>query len=283
MAILDGKKLAHSLRAMLRSEVAAFEAKTGRVPSLHVVLVGDDPASHLYVRNKSRACAKAGISSVEHRLPASVEQGEIFSLVRRLNDSDTVDGILLQLPMPPQINSLALLEAINPAKDVDGFHSTNVGRMVTGQPALLPCTPKGCLRLLDHVGVSLEGCSAVVVGRSNIVGKPMAMLLLSRHATVTICHSRTQHLAHIVAEADLVVAAVGHPGLIKGEWIKSGATVLDVGSNQLPDGSFVGDVEFETASTRAAWITPVPGGVGPMTIACLLENTLEAAKRRMKV
>ncbi|MCU0663199.1 MAG: bifunctional methylenetetrahydrofolate dehydrogenase/methenyltetrahydrofolate cyclohydrolase FolD [Myxococcota bacterium] len=265
----------------MRAEVADFQAKTGRAVSLHVVLVGDDPASHLYVRNKARACAKVGIASVEHRLAATVLQAEILSLVKRLNADRAVDGILLQLPMPAHVESLALLEEIDPAKDVDGFHSTNVGRMMTGRPALLPCTPKGCLRLLDSADIPIDGRSAVVVGRSNIVGKPMAMLLLSRNATVTICHSHTQHLAHLIAEADIVVAAVGKASLIKGEWIKSGAAVVDVGSNQLEDGRFVGDVDFETASVRAAWITPVPGGVGPMTIACLLENTVEAAKRRL--
>lgn len=282
MAILDGRKLAESLRAALKAEVAFFEAKHGRVPALHVILVGDDPASHLYVRNKSKACAKVGIASVEHRLLASTDSAELVGLVRRLNVDPRVDGILLQLPVPSHIDSLALLDEIDPAKDVDGFHTTNIGRLMSGRSGLTPCTPKGCLKLLDHAGVELDGKNAVVVGRSNIVGKPMAMLLLSRNATVTICHSHTQHLAHIVADADVVVAAVGRAGLIKGQWIKSGAAVLDVGSNQLEDGSFVGDVEFEVAATRAAWITPVPRGVGPMTIACLLENTLEAARARWR-
>ncbi|MCP4677138.1 MAG: bifunctional methylenetetrahydrofolate dehydrogenase/methenyltetrahydrofolate cyclohydrolase FolD [Deltaproteobacteria bacterium] len=281
MALLDGKKLAKSIRRQVKEQVAGFIDKHGRPPTLDVVLVGEDPASQIYVRNKARACLKAGLGHHEHRLPVDTPARELLALVRSLSADDKVDGVLVQLPLPDHISPDVVTSAISPQKDVDGFHPTNLGNLFAGKPGLRPCTPVGCMKLLDEAGVVLEGKNAVVVGRSNIVGKPMAMMLLERHASVTICHSRTQKLAHVVAEADVVVAAVGHPAVIDGEWIKRGAVVIDVGMNRLEDGSLVGDVGFDAATSRASWITPVPGGVGPMTVACLISNTLQAAKRRL--
>lgn len=281
MALLDGKKIAASIRKEVKSRVAEFARVHGRAPGLTVILVGEDQASQIYVRNKGRACKKTGIFSTEHRLPAETSQKELLDLIEKLNNDDTVDGILVQLPVPEQINPEAIIQAIDPAKDVDGFHPQNVGALVAGKDALRSCTPLGCMKLLDEAGVDLVGANAVVVGRSTIVGKPVSLMLLERHATVTMCHSRTKKLAHIVQEADVIIAAVGHPELIKGEWIKRGAAVIDVGINRLEDGRIVGDVELEKAVTQAGWITPVPGGVGPMTIACLVSNTIEAAERRV--
>lgn len=281
MALLDGKKLASVVRKQVKEQATLFTDKWNRQPTLDVVLVGEDAASQIYVRNKERSCRKAGLISHTHRLPESTSSSALLELVKQLNEDDTVDGMIVQLPLPNHINPDAVIKSINPMKDVDGFHPMNLGKLLSGQSGLTPCTPLGCIKLLDHAGVELTGANAVIVGRSTIVGKPMALMLLQRHATVTICHSRTQKLPHVVAEADLVIAATGQPELIKGEWIKKGATVIDVGINRREDGSLVGDVEFEVASSRAALITPVPGGVGPMTVACLIANTLTAAELRL--
>jgi methylenetetrahydrofolate dehydrogenase (NADP+)/methenyltetrahydrofolate cyclohydrolase len=280
MQLLDGNALAKKIRAEVKAAAEAFAAQTGRRPGLHVVIVGADPASEIYVRNKRRDCEKAGLVSEEHRLPADTAPGALLGLLARLNADDAVDGVIVQLPIPPHLDVGAVIAAIDPAKDVDGFHPLNLGRLVAGEPGLVACTPSGCMRLLDEAKVALAGADAVVVGRSTIVGKPMALLLLQRHATVTVCHSRTRDLAAVIGRADVVVAAVGVPGLVRGEWVKPGAAVVDVGINRRDDGSLVGDVGFEAAAERAGWITPVPGGVGPMTRACLLENTIRAARRR---
>jgi methylenetetrahydrofolate dehydrogenase (NADP+) / methenyltetrahydrofolate cyclohydrolase len=281
MALLDGKKLAKTIRKEIKVQVATFVEQYGRVPALDVVLVGEDPASRIYVRSKGRACKKVGVASHEHLLPAETSQAKLLDLVCHLNADPKVDGILVQLPLPEQINQDQIINAIDPAKDVDGFHPVSLGNLLSGKPTLVPCTPLACMRLLEETEIDLTGKNAVVVGRSTIVGKPVALLLLQRHATVTICHSRTAKLAHIIAEADIVIAAVGVPELIKGDWIKRGAVVIDVGINRLEDGRLVGDVAFDTAISRALAITPVPGGVGPMTIACLLSNTLSAARARL--
>ncbi len=282
--IIDGKARAVALRDSVAAEVAAFVAGHGRAPGLTVVLVGDDPASAVYVRNKGRETLAAGMVSGEHRLPASVSEAEVLALVAALNADDTVDGILVQLPLPRHIDADRVLAAIDPAKDVDGFHPVNAGRLATGLDALVPCTPTGCLMLIEEALGDLSGKEALVIGRSNIVGKPMAALLLAKSATVTIAHSRTRDLAGHVARAEIVVAAVGVPHLVKGEWIRPGACVIDVGMNRVTvaDGKsrLTGDVDYDGALARAGWITPVPGGVGPMTIACLLSNTLKAAKAR---
>jgi len=280
MQLLDGNALAKKVRAEVAVAAEAFAAQTGRRPGLHVVIVGEDPASEIYVRNKRRDCEKAGLASEEHRLPADTGLDALVGLVARLNADDRVDGLIVQLPLPPNLDVDAVIAAIDPAKDVDGFHPVNLGRLVAGTPGLVACTPSGCMRLLDEAGVKLAGADAVVVGRSTIVGKPMALLLLARHATVTVCHSRTRDLAAVVGRADVVVAAVGKPGMLRGEWVKPGAAVVDVGINRREDGTIVGDVGFAAAAERAAWLTPVPGGVGPMTRACLLENTIRAARRR---
>lgn len=274
---LDGKARAQEIRAGLAAEATRLTAE-GVVPGLAVVLVGENPASQVYVRNKKRACKKAGIESFAHDLPAKTTEEELLALVGELNRDERVHGILVQLPLPKQIDEARVIEAIDPAKDVDGFHPMSVGRLVTGGPCFPPCTPAGIMDLIATTGVALAGKHAVVVGRSNIVGKPVALMLLAQHATVTICHSRTPDLAAEVARADILIAAVGKPECIKGEWIKPGAIVIDVGINRLEDGMLVGDVEFDAAAERADFITPVPGGVGPMTIAMLLRNTVEAAK-----
>jgi methylenetetrahydrofolate dehydrogenase (NADP+)/methenyltetrahydrofolate cyclohydrolase len=288
--ILDGKKLAEAVRAEVAAGVAAFVSTHGRPPGLEVVLVGDDPASQVYTRNKQKASTEVGIRGKLHTLPASTTEGELLALLDRLNDDETVDGILVQLPLPPQIREQKVLDAIVAAKDVDGFHPINAGLLASGRPGLVPCTPRGSMKLIDLAGVKLQGVRAVVVGRSNIVGKPMAQLLVGAHATVTIAHSRTKDLAAVCREADVLVVAVGKAELVRGDWIKPGATVIDVGMNRihLPDGpdgakrtKLVGDVAFAEAVEVAGAITPVPGGVGPMTIACLLENTLIAAKQRL--
>jgi len=276
--IIDGKAVAARVRAELAVQVAALQLK-GVAPGLTVVRVGDDPASAVYVRNKIKACAETGILSTEHHLAETTTQAELLALIARLNSDPAVHGILVQLPLPKQIAEQAVLEAISPQKDADGFHPFNVGCLWTGKPAPRACTPYGVMRLLDEAGVDLKGKHAVVVGRSNIVGKPQAAMLLERHATVTIAHSRTPDLASEVARADVVIAAVGKAELIKGAWIKPGAVVIDVGMNRGADGKLVGDVEFAEASKRASAITPVPGGVGPMTIAMLLANTVALAAR----
>jgi methylenetetrahydrofolate dehydrogenase (NADP+)/methenyltetrahydrofolate cyclohydrolase len=282
-ALIDGKAFAASLRARIGAQAADFVQATGRRPGLAVVLVGDDPASQVYVGAKARACEEAGIASFEHRLPAETSEAELLALVERLNRDPEVDGILVQMPLPGGLDEQAVIAAISPDKDVDGFHVINAGRLSVGQPGFVPCTPLGCIMLLkDRLG-DLSGLDAVVIGRSNIVGKPMAQLLVDANATVTVAHSRTKNLPEVVRRADIVVAAVGRPEMVRADWIKPGATVIDVGINRLPPaegkekGRLVGDVAFAEASAVAGAITPVPAGVGPMTIAVLLRNTLVAA------
>ncbi len=281
---IDGKAHAARLRATIAAAVPGFVAATGRPPGLAVVLIGDNPASHVYVRNKGAQTVEAGMRSFEHRLAADVSEGTLLALIAVLNADTAVDGILVQLPLPSHIDSARVLEAVDPAKDVDGFHPVNAGRLAVGLPALVPCTPSGCLLLLRDIVGDLTGAEALVVGRSNIVGKPMAALLTAASATVTLAHSRTRDLAGHCARADIVVAAVGVPELVRGHWLRPGATVIDVGMNRiaLPDGRtrLVGDVAFAEALEVAGAITPVPGGVGPMTIACLLRNALLAACAR---
>jgi methylenetetrahydrofolate dehydrogenase (NADP+) / methenyltetrahydrofolate cyclohydrolase len=282
-ALIDGKAFAEGLRARIADHAAAFARYAARRPGLAVVLVGEDPASQVYVGAKGKACEAAGIASFEHRLPADTSEAALLSLVERLNQDEAVDGILVQMPLPGGLDEQAIIAAINPDKDVDGFHVINAGRLAVGQTGFIPCTPLGCMMLLkDRLG-DLSGLDAVVIGRSNIVGKPMAQLLVDANATVTIAHSRTKNLAAIVRRADIVVAAVGRPEMIRADWIKPGATVIDVGINRLPPetgggkGRLVGDVAFAEVREVAGAITPVPGGVGPMTIAVLLRNTLVAA------
>ncbi|CAI8176899.1 MAG: Bifunctional protein FolD protein [SAR116 cluster bacterium] len=285
--VIDGKAFSENLVARVAVEAKSLAAKIGRPPALAVVLVGEDPASAVYVRNKIERTTAAGMRSIEHRLDATTSQTELLALIDTLNEDDAVDGILVQLPLPKQIDEAAVINAVTPDKDVDGFHVVNAGRLATSQDALVPCTPFGCLLLLrDQLG-SLSGLNAVVVGRSNIVGKPMAQLLLQDSCTVTIAHSRTKDLQAVCATADILVAAVGRPEMITGDFVKPGATVIDVGINRVPapergEGKFrlTGDVDYDSAAAVAGAITPVPGGVGPMTIACLLRNTLVAAARR---
>jgi methylenetetrahydrofolate dehydrogenase (NADP+)/methenyltetrahydrofolate cyclohydrolase len=277
--IIDGKAHAASLRAAIAGHVPAFRAATGRAPGLAVVLVGEDPASAVYVRSKGRATREAGMESIEHRLPAETDTATLLALVADLNADPAIDGILVQLPLPAGVDTQAVLLAIDPDKDVDGFHPVNAGRLATGMPGFVPCTPLGCVMLLKSVHGSLSGLDAVVIGRSNIVGKPMAQLLIAESCTVTVAHSRTRDLPARVRAADIVVAAVGIPALVGGDWIKPGATVIDVGINRTETG-LVGDVDFAEAVQVAGAITPVPGGVGPMTIACLLRNTYVSACRR---
>ncbi|MBK1733300.1 bifunctional methylenetetrahydrofolate dehydrogenase/methenyltetrahydrofolate cyclohydrolase FolD [Thiococcus pfennigii] len=274
--ILDGKAIAAEIRGTIGTRVAALRAAGGRPPGLAVVLVGEDPASQVYVRNKDKACAEVGFHSEIHRLPATTSQAELLALVERLNVDPRIDGILVQLPLPPQIDAEAVIERIDPAKDVDGFHPYNVGRLALRMPRLRPCTPKGVMTLLARTGQRLEGLDAVVIGQSNIVGRPMALELLAARCTITVCHSRTKDLAAKARGADLLVVAIGRAEFVPGDWIKEGAIVIDVGMNRRADGRLVGDVDFAACAERAAWITPVPGGVGPMTIASLLENTLQA-------
>ncbi|PZQ83273.1 MAG: bifunctional methylenetetrahydrofolate dehydrogenase/methenyltetrahydrofolate cyclohydrolase FolD [Ancylobacter novellus] len=281
--LIDGKAFAEKLRARIAGEVAAFETATGVKPGLAVVLVGEDPASAVYVRNKGKQTVEAGMASFEHKLPAETPQDDVLALVRALNADPAVHGILVQLPLPAHIDAQAVLATIDPAKDVDGFHVVNAGRLAVGLDALVPCTPLGCVMLLKDTLGSLAGLEAVVVGRSNIVGKPVAQLLLREDCTVTTAHSRTRDLPGVCRRADILIGAVGRPEMIKGDWIKPGATVIDVGINRITgaDGKnrLVGDVAFGEAQGIAGAITPVPGGVGPMTIACLLANTLTAARR----
>src|SRR5512139_2541776 len=277
--LIDGKAIAASVRADVRENVAALNGRTGVRPGLTVVLVGEDPASQVYVRNKGKAAVEAGIESRQIDLPASTPERELLDLIARLNADGSVHGILVQLPLPDHIDEAKVIEAIAPEKDVDGFHPMNAGRLFTGGTSFLPCTPYGILKMLDHEKVELKGKHAVVVGRSNIVGKPAAMLLLSRHATVTICHSRTVDLPSVVRTGEVVVAAVGRAEMIRGSWIRPGAVVIDVGMNRNAAGKLCGDVAFDEAREVAGAITPVPGGVGPMTIAMLLQNTYEAALR----
>ena len=289
--ILDGKKLAETLRAEVREGVAKFVTEHGRAPGLEVVLVGEDPASQVYTRNKEKASNEVGMRGKLHALPADTSEAALLELLTRLNADPNVDGILVQLPLPKHISEQKVLDLVVPAKDVDGFHPVNVGLLASGRPGLVPCTPRGCMKLIASSGTKLQGARAVVVGRSNIVGKPIAQLLLAEHATVTIAHSRTNDLPALCREADVLIAAVGKASMIRGDWVKEGAVVIDVGINRidLPASSdpeakktkLVGDVAYDEAKLRASAITPVPGGVGPMTIACLLENTLLAARARL--
>ena len=275
--LIDGKKISQQRIEAVAQAVKARQEKGLHTPCLAVVLVGDDPASAVYVRNKKLACQKSGIESRSYELPSETTQDDLLKLVDELNGDSAVDGILVQLPLPAHIDSQAVLERIVPHKDVDGFHPYNVGRLVVKMPLMRPCTPKGVMTLLEAYGIDPKGKKAVIVGASNIVGRPQALELLLSRATVTICHSATQNLADEVAAADILVVGVGIPNFVKGEWVKPGAVVIDVGINRVEDGSLCGDVEFDVAKERASMITPVPGGVGPMTIATLLENTLHAA------
>jgi methylenetetrahydrofolate dehydrogenase (NADP+) / methenyltetrahydrofolate cyclohydrolase len=276
--ILDGKALATRIKSDLASEVGALRAR-GIEPGLAVVLVGDDPASQIYVRNKTTSCAQAGIRTFDHRLPSTTSQRELEALVAKLNADPAVDGILIQLPLPAGLDAREILPLVDPRKDVDGIHPDNLGHLVMGEPRFVACTPFGIMKLIEESGLALPGIDAVVVGRSSMVGKPMAALLTNANATVTLCHSKTRDLAAVVGRADLVVAAVGRPEMVRGAWIKPGAVIIDVGINRRTDGKLLGDVEFAPAAERAAAITPVPGGVGPMTIAMLLVNTVTAARR----
>ncbi|MGE5561981.1 MAG: bifunctional methylenetetrahydrofolate dehydrogenase/methenyltetrahydrofolate cyclohydrolase FolD [Bacillota bacterium] len=282
--LIDGKAFAAGLRGRVAERAAEFRAKTGRAPGLAVVLVGEHPPSAAYVRSKVKATLQAAMESFEHRIPAETSEADLLALVRSLNADDAVDGILVQFPLPKHVDEQKVITSIDPAKDVDGFHPLNVGRLATGLPALVACTPLGCLMLLQHELGDLSGRDAIVVGRSNIVGKPMAQLLIQANCTVTVAHSRTRDLPDAVRRSDIVVAAVGRPELIRGSWLKEGATVIDVGQERVeqPDGTrkLLGDVAFDEAMKVAGAITPVPGGVGPMTIACLLRNTVVAAHRR---
>ncbi|HJZ85243.1 MAG TPA: bifunctional methylenetetrahydrofolate dehydrogenase/methenyltetrahydrofolate cyclohydrolase FolD [Polyangia bacterium] len=276
--IIDGKAIAASVRAQAAAAAAKLTAQ-GRKPGLAVVLVGDDPASQIYVRGKSKAALEAGLRLFDHKLEAGTRQDQLEALVQKLNADPTVHAILVQLPLPPHLDSTRVLEAIAPAKDVDGFHPVNVGRLWSGRPIQVPCTPAGIMRLLEETHIPVQGAQAVVIGRSNIVGKPMAALLLAANATVTLCHSKTRDLPAVVGRADIVVAALGKPAFVRGQWIRPGATVIDVGMNRDAGGKLCGDVEFAAAAERAGAITPVPGGVGPMTIAMLVAATVEAAGR----
>lgn len=276
--ILDGKSISEEIKNAIKSEVGRLKVK-GVTPGLAVVLVGDNPASKVYVKNKQKACENVGIYSEEHKLPESTSQEELLSIVDRLDKDSKIHGILVQLPLPKHINSDTILKAINPSKDVDGFHPYNVGMLMIGEPVFIPCTPYGVMKMVEHSGIAVEGKTAVVVGRSNIVGKPVALLLMQKNATVTICHSKTKDLAEVCKNADILIAAIGKPKMIRADMVKEGAVVIDVGINRLSDGSLVGDVDYEEVSKKAGWITPVPGGVGPMTITMLLNNTLEAARR----
>ncbi|GAB7129352.1 bifunctional methylenetetrahydrofolate dehydrogenase/methenyltetrahydrofolate cyclohydrolase FolD [Silvimonas sp. JCM 19000] len=278
--ILDGKVISQDIIQQVRAQVDARVASGKRAPALAVVLVGSDPASQVYVGNKKRQCINAGITSIAHDLPAETTEADLVALVQQLNADDTVDGILVQLPLPAHINAEKIIELIDPNKDVDGFHPYNIGRLALKMPLLRPCTPRGVMTLLERTGIDLVGKDAVVVGASNIVGRPQALELLLARATVTVCHSKTRDLEQKVRNADVVVAGVGIPNFVKGAWIKPGAIVIDVGINRLENGKLCGDVEFDAASENAAWITPVPGGVGLMTVATLMQNTYDAAVKR---
>ena len=279
--LIDGKALAAQVKAEAAADTAALKAK-GVTPCLAVILVGEDPASQVYVRGKAKDCGECGIDSRVLRLPESTTQEQLLTLVHQMADEKAVNGILVQLPLPAHIDEKAVIDAIPPEKDVDGFSPVNVGRMQIGEPCYLPCTPAGCIRMIESTGTDITGKHAVVIGRSNIVGKPAAMLLLAKNATVTICHSRTQNLKEICASADILVAAVGREGFVTGDMVKPGAVVIDVGINRGADGKLHGDVDFAAACEKASWITPVPGGVGPMTRAMLMLNTVEAARRTLK-
>ena len=276
--IIDGTKIAQDIRRSVREETLVFTEKTGVVPGLAVVLAGDDPASKVYVGRKAKACAEAGFLSREYKLPADVGEAELLALIRDLNNDRQIHGILVQLPLPKHIAADKIIAAIDPNKDVDGFHPANVGRLVTGSPLFVPCTPRGIMELIARTGISLSGKDAVVIGRSNIVGKPMALLLLAQNATVTMCHSKTRDLPAAARRADVLIAAIGKPRMITADMVKEGAAVIDVGVNRLENGKLAGDVAFDEVAPKTSAITPVPGGVGPMTIAMLMKNTLDAAR-----
>lgn len=283
MAILiDGKETARAVRGEIRDAVAAFTKESGVIPGLAVVIVGDDPASRVYVRNKHRACEEVGIRSDVHALPADTSEAELLTLVAGLNADPTVNGILVQLPLPKHLDEEKVILAIDPAKDVDAFHPVNVGKIMIGNFTFAPCTPAGVMELLRHYNIPVAGKHCVIIGRSNIVGKPQAMLMLKENATVTVCHSRTVGLADITRTADILVAAVGRPGFVTADMVRDGAVVIDVGINRTAEGKLCGDVDFAAVSEKASYITPVPGGVGPMTITMLLKNTLAAAKDQLK-
>jgi methylenetetrahydrofolate dehydrogenase (NADP+) / methenyltetrahydrofolate cyclohydrolase len=276
--IIDGKEVSQHIRGEVAKGVAEFVEKSGITPGLAAVLVGENPASEIYVRNKRKACTEAGIYSQEHKLPAETTEEELLSLVGNLNIDNNIHGILIQLPLPDHINETKVLRAVSPDKDVDGFHPCNVGLLVEGNPRFISCTPHGIIKMLEYYNIDINGKEAVVVGRSNIVGKPVAMLLLHRHATVTLCHSRTRDLAEVTRRADILVAAIGRANFITADMVKHGAVVIDVGINRNKEGKLTGDVDFQAVQEKASYITPVPGGVGPMTISMLLWNTLESAK-----
>jgi methylenetetrahydrofolate dehydrogenase (NADP+)/methenyltetrahydrofolate cyclohydrolase len=277
--IIDGKALAQQIRERIAKDVVDLVSKKGVRPGLAAILVGDDPASHIYVRNKQKACDAAGIYVDENKLPASTTQAELLRLIEKVNADPKIHGILVQLPLPKHIDSKVILDAVSPLKDADGFHPYNFGRLVEGNPIFEACTPKGVIKMIESTGVPIEGKRAVVLGRSNIVGKPAALLLLHRHATVTICHSKTRDLPAVCREADILVVAIGKAKFVSADMVREGAMVIDVGTNRTAEGKVVGDVDYEPVSQKAGWISPVPGGVGPMTIAMLLDNTLESAKR----
>lgn len=280
--IIDGSKIAQDIRSEVREETSVLKEKTGIVPGLAVVLVGEDPASQIYVGRKTKACAEVGFLSREYRLPADTSEAKLLGLINDLNHDRLIHGILVQLPLPKHIATDKIIAAIDPHKDVDGFHPVNVGGLVTGSPLFVPCTPRGIMELIDRTGIVLAGKDAVVVGRSNIVGKPMALLLLAQNATVTMCHSKTKDLPKVTARADVLIAAVGRARMITADMVKEGAVVIDVGVNRLDNGKLVGDVAFDEVAAKASCITPVPGGVGPMTIAMLMKNTLDAARMSAK-
>ena len=276
--IIDGKKISAEIKGRIKENVAVLKAE-GRTPGLAAVLVGDNPASVIYVRNKRKACEEVGIYSEEHKLPASTKQEDLLNLILQLNNDLKIHGILVQLPLPKHLDTEQVLYAVSPKKDVDGLHPNNVGHLTMGSPVFVPCTPAGVMAILDYHKIPIEGRRAVIVGRSNLVGRPVGLLLMHRNATITVCHSRTRDIGAVCREGDLLIAAIGKPRFITADMVKNGAAVIDVGINRLPDGKLVGDVDYEPVSQKAGWITPVPGGVGPMTIAMLLQNTLEAAGR----
>jgi methylenetetrahydrofolate dehydrogenase (NADP+)/methenyltetrahydrofolate cyclohydrolase len=280
MAIIDGKKISSQIIEHIASEVKSLKLKTEKSPGLAVILVGDDPASAVYVRNKNKTCTNIGFQSFENILPSDTSELKLLNLIDELNNNEHINGILVQLPLPKHISSHKILEAIKPEKDVDGFHLQNVGRLVTGNPSFIPCTPAGIIQLLDYYSVDLEGKSAVVLGRSNIVGKPVAFLLLEKNATVTICHSRTKDLSKITRQADVLIAAIGKPNFVTADMVKDGSVIIDVGINRV-EGKLVGDVDYQVVSQKVSLITPVPGGVGPMTIAMLMANTLQSFKNSL--
>jgi len=280
--IIDGKAIANKLKLQIRQEVDHLKA-CGVQPGLAAVLVGDNPASVIYVRNKRKACDEVGIYSEEHRLPEQSKQEDLLHLIESLNSNSKINGILIQLPLPKQIDTDRVLNAVSPAKDVDGLHPYNVGRLTMGTPQFVPCTPAGVIAMLDEHKIQIEGQRAVIVGRSNLVGRPLSLLLMHRHATITVCHSRTKEIGAVCREGDILVAAIGKPKFITAEMVKKGAVVIDVGINRLETAQLVGDVDFDPVSKKAGWITPVPGGVGPMTVVMLMYNTLQAAKRTVKM